>query len=159
MDDVAIADYIVETLPGVDLVVAPAGDRFFYVDPDRAVDPSRRLPFATIVTSDAYDQFSALDRPAVFRVNVGVGRETFRRLFGTASASTDEGGGTDRGHDFAALDQLLPHPVYGTMFWVCVLNPSDATFQTLRPLLAEAYDLSLQRTTRAHRRTGPSREL
>jgi len=32
-----------------------------------------------------------------------------------------------------ALDQLMPHPVYGRMFWVCVLNPSDVTFQKVQP--------------------------
>lgn len=43
---------------------------------------------------------------------------------------------------FTAVDRLLPHPVYGWMSWVCVLSPSPATFQTVVPLLAEAYDLA-----------------
>ena len=34
------------------------------------------------------------------------------------------------GHDFTALDRIMPHPVYGKMYWVCVLNPSDETFRT-----------------------------
>ncbi len=33
------------------------------------------------------------------------------------------------------VDRLLPHPVYGRMHWVCVLNPSAATFESLRPCL------------------------
>jgi hypothetical protein len=49
------------------------------------------------------------------------------------------------GHDFTALDQLLPHPVYAPMSWVCVLNPSVATFEAVRPLLAEAYQLAVSR--------------
>ena len=48
------------------------------------------------------------------------------------------------GYDFTALDQVMPHPVYGRMYWVCVLNPSDATFQKLRPLLTEAHDLAVR---------------
>jgi hypothetical protein len=31
------------------------------------------------------------------------------------------------------------------MFWICVLNPSAATFQTVQPLLAEAYDLAVKK--------------
>jgi hypothetical protein len=49
------------------------------------------------------------------------------------------------GHDFTALDQLLPHPVYAPQSWVCVLNPSAATFEAVRPLLAEAYQLAVSR--------------
>ncbi len=43
-------------------------------------------------------------------------------------------------YDFTALDRVMPHPVYGKMYWVCVLNPSDNTLATaVRPLLDEAY--------------------
>jgi hypothetical protein len=55
----------------------------------------------------------------------------------------------DAGHDFTTLDQILPHPVYAPQSWVCVLNPSDETFQAVRPLLAEAYDLAVRRYARA----------
>ncbi len=48
------------------------------------------------------------------------------------------------------MDQLLPHPVYGRNHWVCVLNPSEATFDSLKPLLAEAYGVAVER----HSRTG-----
>lgn len=52
----------------------------------------------------------------------------------------------DTGHDFATVDRLLPHPVYGRQYWVCALNPSEATFQTVaQPLLAEAYDLAVSK--------------
>ncbi|MGH2370118.1 MAG: DUF6194 family protein, partial [Chloroflexota bacterium] len=57
-------------------------------------------------------------------------------------------GVVDTGHDFTVLDQLLPHPVYAPMSRVCVLKPSDATFQAARPLLAEAYDLAVRRHAR-----------
>jgi uncharacterized protein DUF6194 len=43
----------------------------------------------------------------------------------------------------------MPHPVYGRMLWVCVLNPSDETFETkVRQLLAEAYDLTVSKHKR-----------
>lgn len=54
----------------------------------------------------------------------------------------------DTGHGFAALDWLLPHPVYGWMSWVSVLNPSAANFNTVKPLLAEAYDLAVDKVAK-----------
>jgi hypothetical protein len=37
------------------------------------------LPFATIAsTGNEYERISYLDRPGVFRLNIGVSRETFR---------------------------------------------------------------------------------
>ena len=41
----------------------------------------------------------------------------------------------------------MPHPVYGRMHWICVVNPSEATFETLMPSLAEAYAIDKGRTT------------
>ncbi len=40
----------------------------------------------------------------------------------------------------------MPHPVYGRMYWVCVLNPSKATFaKEVQGLLAEAYALAVDK--------------
>jgi len=38
----------------------------------------------------------------------------------------------------------MPHPVYGKMYWVCVLNPSAETFETVKGLLAEAYEAGMR---------------
>lgn len=141
MDREAIIRYVEETLPGVDILRPTdgpgVGDTFFYYDPRRDLDPARRMPFATIVVKDyrGFDESSRLDRPGVFRLNVGVGRDAFRALFGAPSGE----GGAAADHDFAALDRLMPHPAYGSQWWVCVLNPSAATFDAVKPLLADAY--------------------
>lgn len=156
MDQQAIIQYIVDTFAGVEVVTGTegigAGDTFFFYDPDQSPDPSHRLPFATIVTKDygEFDRASNLDRPGVFRLNIGVSRERFRSLFGPPSSAREAGAAGETGaaagsRDFAALDRLLPHPVYAPQSWVCVLNPSATTFETLRPLLAEAYDLAQRR--------------
>jgi hypothetical protein len=55
-------------------------------------------------------------------------------------------------HDFTALDQLMPHPVYAPLSWVCVLNPSAATFDVVRPLLAEAYQRAVGRNAKRETR-------
>lgn len=157
MDEASITQYITDTFDGLDVVVASRaagspevawGDIFFFYDPGRDLPPDRRFPFATIVTKDYadFDCASNLNRPSVFRLNVGVSKETYRSLFGAQTSLSGAGGDVNGGYDFTALDQLLPHPVYGRMHWVCVLNPSAATFQAVvRPLLAEAYDLAVSK--------------
>ncbi|HEV8596548.1 MAG TPA: DUF6194 family protein [Candidatus Dormibacteraeota bacterium] len=143
MDQGTITRYIASEFASVDVVVASRengapevswGDMFFIYERD-----AHRFPFATIVTHDYgdFDNASHLDRPGVFRLNIGVSKETYQSLFA----------GEGR-HDFTALDRVMPHPVYGRNHWVCVLNPSDATFHSVRPLLEEAYQIAVDRTGR-----------
>ena len=51
----------------------------------------------------------------------------------------------DLPYDFAALNELTPHPVYGWMGRVQALNPSEARFARLQPLLREAYALAVKK--------------
>ncbi len=37
----------------------------------------------------------------------------------------------DMDYDFTQIDKIIPHPVYAWMSWICVLNPSNKTFETL----------------------------
>jgi len=148
MDQDAIIHYVTDTFPGVE-VVRPtdgpgAGDTFFFYDPQRNIDPKRRFPFATIVTKDYgdFDNTSQLNRPGVFRLNIGVSRDTFGALVGQAP---NEDSTESTAYDFAALDRLMPHPAYGRQAWVCVLNPSLHTFEAIKPLLAEAYSRAATR--------------
>jgi hypothetical protein len=103
-------------------------------------------PFATLMTKDeAYDNSSNLDRPGVYRLNLGVGRATYRRLFGDKLPHLQPVGVVDTGHDFTVLDQLIPHPIYAPQAWVSILSPSDETFRdVVEPLLAEAYARSVR---------------
>ena len=72
----------------------------------------------------------------MFRLNIGVGRDTFERLAGSVEDP-----------DYDAFDRWLPHPVYAKQLWISILNPSDATFRdVVVPLLTEAHDrLAAQR--------------
>lgn len=88
--------------------------------------------FATIVTTDEHDMGSPsnLSRQGVFRLNLGVGKDTFLRLVGSMADADD-----------AALDQVIPHPVYAQQRWIAILNPSRQTFDdVVKPLIAEAHD-------------------
>jgi hypothetical protein len=153
MNEAEVSRYITETFAGVDVVVTD-GNSFFFYNPDSNIPPDHRFPFATLVTSDIYDQFSDLNRPSVFRLNIGIGKETFRTLFGTPrlpsdSDSSSESSDTLSNYDFTALNQVMPHPLYGRMYWVCVLNPGDETFTTkVQPLLAEAYESAVAKYNR-----------
>ena len=99
--------------------------------------------FATLVTSDEHDTspVSNLARPNVFRLNISLSRDRFSELVGG-----------QRDPDFAALDALLPHPVYAPQHWACILNPSAETFDGLiKPLLDEAHE-RVARSAKAKRR-------
>jgi hypothetical protein len=132
MDETTIAKYITDTFAGVETTDAFGYTFFFY-------GPERMLPFATLVAADnEYDRVSNLDRPGVFRLNIGVSKQTFQSLFGTAKVEVST-------YDFTALDTIMPHPEYAAQHFVCVLNPSDVTLTRVQALLAEAYDLAVRR--------------
>ena len=120
-----ITRWITTTYP--DTVVARAMGATFFSRNDQSW-PN----FATIVTTDEHDigNPSNLARPGVFRLNIGVGRETFRRLVGAMVEP-----------EYAAFDRILPHPVYAKQLWISILNPTDTTFRSVvLPLLTEAHD-------------------
>ncbi len=144
MNEGSITQYITDTFDGVHPVEA-WGDTFFFYNPGRT-HPDE-IYFATLKSKDDDgDRASNLDRPSVFRLNIGIGKSTYRSLFGSQPSRPGPGMAVNAGHDFATVDRLLPHPVYGRQYWVCVLNPSEATFQTVvQPLLAEAYDLAVSK--------------
>src|SRR5258706_16218496 len=88
MDQDAIIQYVTDTFTGIELLRPTdgpgAGDTFIYYAPQHNLDPTHQMPFATIVTKDygEFDNTSQLDRPEVFRLNIGVSRDAFRALFG-----------------------------------------------------------------------------
>ena len=139
MDESSVAEYITKTFPGVE-TTTNFGYTFFFYRSDHL------LPFATIASSDnEYEQISKLDRPGVFRLNIGVSRETFQSLFGKAKVEVS-------GYDFTALDVIMPHPDYALQNFICVLSPGEATFERIRPLLAEAYEIAVRRFTRRNKK-------
>ena len=130
-----LADYITSTFEGVETAVNLGYTFFFYRD-------DHQHGFATIASQgNQYEAVSRLDRPGVYRLSLGVGRATFDALFGPGKVDATA-------YDYTALDVLLPHPDYAAAHFLCVLSPSQATFERLRPLLAEAYDLAKARYAR-----------
>lgn len=114
------------------------GDSFAIHDPDGDLPPERQMPWATVVTSnihtpdgEPWDTASRLDRPGVFRLNLGLPRPAYREL--TVSEAAPD-----------TLDVLLPHPEYAQLGWVCVLNP-DGTWPQVAGLLDQAYAFAVRK--------------
>ena len=124
-DPAEITDWITSTYP--DTVIAKTMGATFF-----SLDTSDWPNFATIVTTDEHDMGNPSDlaREGVFRLNIGVGKATFERLVGSVVDP-----------DYAALDTILPHPIYAKQRWLSILNPSRRSFdEVVKPLIAEAHD-------------------
>jgi hypothetical protein len=135
MDETTLTQYITSTFAGVETAHNFGYTFFFY-------GPERKLPFATIAVADNNsDRVSNHDRPGVFRLNIGVSKPTFQSLFGADKVDVST-------YDFTALDKIMPHSDYAAQYYVCVLNPGDATLDRVRLMLAEAYDLAVRRQSK-----------
>jgi hypothetical protein len=139
MTEGEIIQFIRDELDGIVVVTASAengapeaawGHSFFFYDPTDSIPEDRRMPFATIVTSDyeGFDTSSHLNREGVFRLNMWVSRETMGSRFSP-----------DEEVDPTVLDRIIPHPVYAAQSWVSVLNPGDASTADAIDLLREAH--------------------
>lgn len=139
--DTVVAADIVNAFADVETTEAYGYTFFFYRD-------DRMRPFATLAhQGNDHERVSNLDRPGVFRLNIGVSGATFQDLFGTAKVDVSA-------YDFTTLDTLMPHPEYAAQHFVCVLNPGPETYARVKALLAEAYDLAVQRHRRQRPKTG-----
>lgn len=142
MDESSVIQYITSAFDGIETVTSNGNTFVFY-------GSDRNMPIATIVTTNEYDSFSDLDRPSVFRFNIGISKASCRSLFGPRLAHPNDDSDDAGRYDFTALDHVMPHPVYGRMNWVCVLNPSTATFDAdVRPLIDEAVSLAARKRER-----------
>ena len=128
-----ITQHIIDMLGGGHFVIAGDNSFFFRGADDKA-------PFATIVTKDGeLDTASNLNRAGVFRLDISIGKESFLALFGEQEPVTV---------DYAVLDRLMPHPLHAKMHWVSVINPSEKTFETVKPLLVQAHNADPQQASR-----------
>jgi hypothetical protein len=107
---------------------------FFFVGDDH------RLSFVTIANSDnEWDNVSHLNRQGVFRVNIGISKETFQKLIVKSN---------DEPMDYSVLNTFLPHPEYAPQNFVCILNPSGDNVETTKKLIAEAHSIAAKRLQR-----------
>jgi hypothetical protein len=139
LEDIRAFDGVVEVAPRDGDHTPPIawGDHFFYYSPDGTV-PANTQPYATIITKDypddAQSDLTAEDR---WRLNIHVGSARARDLVG-------DGGDPD----FSEADTILPHPVYGRLGWVAVVNPGERTRATVLHLLHDAHEDERRRAGR-----------
>ncbi len=135
MADAEIERYILDTFANVE-TGENYGYKFFFYGSDHM------LPFATMIAADNdYDRISNLNRPGVYRLNIGVSRQTFQSLFGPERADVSR-------YDYTALDRFMPHPDYAPQNWICVLSPGQETLDRTQTYLAEAYEIAQARNAR-----------
>jgi uncharacterized protein DUF6194 len=138
-DAASLLSALERELPGI-VTSAGSGDWFLFYDPDGVTVPEKRSPFLTLVTGDRYDAASHLDRDAdSYRVNLGVGRDSYEALFGKAPREPAGYAVIDTGWDYTATDVLMPHPFYAPLHWICVVNPGPRTTDQLPGLVEQAY--------------------
>jgi hypothetical protein len=107
-------------------------------------NPGKTLPngvyFCTLKEQNGdNDKSSKLDRDGVFRLSIGIGKDSYKNNFGEKPKRPAKGCIINTGHDFTALNELMPHPIYGWMSWVQILNPTESAFSELLPLIYEAH--------------------
>lgn len=104
-------------------------DLFFYYAPDGRVP--RGQPFATIVTKDYPGEPASGLGNGIFRVNIDAGRRD-----------------QDPAEDPTRHDHVLPHPVYGHLGWVAIVQPAELAADPLLELLRDAYGAAERRWAR-----------
>jgi hypothetical protein len=121
------------------------GEKSFFLNPGQQL--KRGTYFATLKEKDGdNDKASYLDRDGIFRLNMGISKKRYLSLFQTLPKRPAKSCFIDGDYDFQKLDKVLPHPVYGWMGWICVLNPSTETFEKYKGFIDDAYNKAMNTT-------------
>ena len=117
------------------------GERGVFYNPDGS--RPKGIYILTFKEKDSpNDNASKIDRGGIYRLNLGVPKPAFLEMFGETPRRPAAGETISGDFDFQRLDTITPHPVYGWMSWLAVLNPSAETFETLKPLIGQTYTLA-----------------
>jgi hypothetical protein len=138
-----IVTYCLKNYP--DLVLVNSwGEKALFYNPQNSL--KRGVYVLTIKEKDGpNDVASEINRENVYRVNFGIGKEQFIKLFGTVPKRPKAGETAAMSCDYTALNTLMPHPVYAWMGWVSILNPSKEIFLDVIPLIDLAYTIAKQK--------------
>ena len=143
MSPEAVLNYCFSHFKGI-RTIDSWGERSLFYNPEGKL--KRGIYILTIKEKDGENDCSSnLDRQGVWRLNIGVRKSTFRTSFGELPARPQKGGVIEMDYDFTTLGCLLPHPVYAWMGWICVLNPTARTFESLKPYVEDAYEYAKEK--------------
>ncbi|MDF1684197.1 MAG: DUF6194 family protein [Legionellaceae bacterium] len=92
-----------------------------------------------------HDASSNLNADGKYRLNLKISKATFLSLFKNLPIRPAAGGVIEGDYNFSALDTVMPHPIYGWMTWVCVVNPTPETIDWMESqgLFEEAYQAAV----------------
>ncbi len=79
-------------------------------------------------------------REGVYRINVGVTKEEFIKLFKVIPKRPLKGEVIAGDYDFTVKNKIIPHPTYAWMSWICVLSPNNETFDKFLKYLDISYE-------------------
>lgn len=138
-----ILQYCLDNLEGT-VLVSSWGEKGIFYNPGNRL--KRGVYVLTVKEKDGdNDKGSRLDREDVYRVNIGVRKDTFIKLFGKIPERPCKGGIVDMDYDFSTTGEILPHPVYAWMGWICALNPTEQLFEELKPHIQESYEYAKEK--------------
>ena len=138
-----ILQYCIENLEGT-VLVNSWGEKGIFYNPNNTL--KRGVYILTVKEKDGEnDKASKLNREDIYRLNIGVRKKTFINMFGEIPQRPAKGGIVDMDYDFTLTDKILPRPVYAWMAWICCLNPTENTFNELKPLIGEAYEYAKEK--------------
>lgn len=127
------------------------GERALFYNPGRLL--RKGIYVATFKERDGpNDSASKLARGGLFRLNLGLSKATYFTQFGFPPTRPAAGKTIDKVHDFTAIDKLTPHPVYGWMSWVAIINPSGESLAKLMPLIIETVQAAKIKFDKKYRR-------
>lgn len=138
-----IADYVIQNYPGT-LMNTNWGERGLFYNPGGKLP--KGIYLLTFKEHDSpNDSASNINRGGLYRLNLGISKQSFTKLFGAIPQRPLAGQIVQTGHNFQEIDIITPHPVYGWMAWIAVINPSEETFNVLKPLIEESYRAAVKK--------------
>lgn len=137
----ALTNKIMTKYPGL-IPTNTWGELSLFYNPKKAL--AKGVFFCTLKSKDGdNDTASNIDRNGVFRFNFGISKKSFLKLFDQEYKRPAKGHIINAPFDFTQLDTILPHPIYGSMNWICILNPSAKSLEQIEELIDESYELVL----------------
>ncbi|GFI61680.1 hypothetical protein IMSAG049_00841 [Clostridiales bacterium] len=138
-----ILNYCLNIFDGA-VLINSWGEKGIFYNPKNVL--KRGVYILTIKEKDGNnDKGSNLNRENIYRVNIGLRKQTFLNLFGYLPKRPPAGGIVDMDFDFTELNKIMPHPVYAWMGWISILNPSRETFESIKPFIKEAYEFAQEK--------------
>jgi hypothetical protein len=137
MNPTELENWILEKYKGI-VVTNAYRERSFFYNPEYSLP--KGIYFATIKESDGpNDRASKLDREGIYRFSIGVGKKQYQEMFGEIPKRPAKGNIVGLDLDFSTLNEIMPHPIYAWMGWICILNPKLEIIESIKNLLDISY--------------------